>query len=230
MLGSAGPTQFDLNFHLFGIPVRIHPFFWLMGALGAGDYLAEAPHLVILWIAVLFLSILVHEMGHALMAQRFGWPIIEVCLYHFGGYCQYDPWRGRTSPREIQVALAGPGAGFVLYGIVELALLAADRAGHPYYELPENVRFVVERLVWVNLGWGLVNLLPVLPLDGGHVIQHLFRIWVPRSADDWAIKVSIVVGGLAALGFYQLRIPFAPILFAILTIQNILSLQNRSLY
>ena len=228
MFGGAAPTPFDLHFQIRGIPVRIHPFFWLMGALGGWD--ADFPHLTVLWIACLFVSILVHELGHALMAQRFGWPIVEVCLYHFGGYCQYDPWRGYTSPRAIQVALAGPGAGFVLFGIVMVALIAADRAGHPEETLPINLQFVILQLVWINLWWGLVNLVPCLPLDGGHVLQHLLRIWMPRSADNWALKISIVAGGLAALGLYQLGSQFGAMLFGILTIQNVMSLQNRSLY
>jgi stage IV sporulation protein FB len=227
MFGTVGHTQLDLNFSLFGIPVRIHPLFWLAGALTY--WRPDFPHLTVIWIACLFLSILVHEMGHALMARRFGWPIIEVCLHMFGGYCQYDPWRGYTPVRGIQVSLAGPGAGFLLYGLIQLALLAGDQTGHAEEDLPVNVRHAIFYLEQINLFWGLINLLPVLPLDGGHVCRYLLMIWAPRQADDLALKISIVVGALAAVSLFQLGGGGA-ILFVILTIQNIATLQGRSLF
>ena len=67
MFGNVTPTPFDLNFSLFGIPVRIHPFFWLVAILtGWNPYL---PKLIVIWVACFFVSILVHEMGHALTAK-----------------------------------------------------------------------------------------------------------------------------------------------------------------
>src|SRR5690242_9793394 len=115
MFGTVAPTPLDLNFSLFRIPVRVHPFFWLVSALMGWN-----PHNVnamLLWIVCVFVSILIHEMGHALTAAHYGWRP-HVVLYSFGGYAQYFPTRGHTAGRAIVVLFAGPGAGFVFYALI----------------------------------------------------------------------------------------------------------------
>src|SRR5262245_1781127 len=103
MLGNASPTPFDLRFAVFGIPVRVHPFFWLFSALLGWD--ARDPNRMFLWIACVFVSILVHELGHALTALWFGWPP-EIVLYSFGGYAAYNPTWNYTTGRRVLVLLA----------------------------------------------------------------------------------------------------------------------------
>jgi len=109
MLGTS-TTPYDLKFRLLDIPVRIHPMFWLIAAiLGWHDQNME---LVVLWIACMFVSILVHEFGHALAARQFGgspW----ILLYGLGGLCYSE--RQGTKGQRLAVILAGPGAGFLLF-------------------------------------------------------------------------------------------------------------------
>src|SRR2546422_735068 len=87
-------TRYDLHFSLAGIPVCVHPLFWLMTALfgaSAGDLIQ-----LLVWIAVVFVSILIHEMGHALMMRWYGQPS-RVVLYLAGGLTIPEPvgWGNR---------------------------------------------------------------------------------------------------------------------------------------
>ena len=87
MFGNIAPTPYDLNFSLLGVPIRVHPLFWL-AALVLG--LNLNPHQLPIWIAVVFVSIVVHEMGHALMIRSFGWQP-SIVLYTFGGLAMHQP-------------------------------------------------------------------------------------------------------------------------------------------
>jgi hypothetical protein len=79
-------TQFDLNFNLFGIHVRVHPMFWLVTAILGWDFQDPQGGMkyVALWVVVVFISILIHEMGHVLMGRIFG-SDGHIVLYGFGG-------------------------------------------------------------------------------------------------------------------------------------------------
>jgi stage IV sporulation protein FB len=189
-------TSFDLRFRLLGFPVRVHPFFWLATVLINGDGLLKiGPEYLLMWIAVVFVSILVHELGHALAYRRFG-ADAGIILYAFGGLAvatHVISGRGR----RILVSLAGPFAGFVLCGIVygtnqafEWGRSAAGRAPNG----PE-LWFLYTQLIWVNLIWGLFNLLPVFPLDGGQVSRELCGMkWGSRGK-----RISLQISFVTAL-------------------------------
>jgi stage IV sporulation protein FB len=193
VLVDPGRTSYDLSFRLFGFPVRVHPFFWLVAALLGGDYVLRAGVVyMLIWIAVVFVSILVHELGHALAFRRFGTDA-QIVLYAFGGLAiPYSDVSGRW--RRIVVALAGPFAGFVLFGVV----VGSNRlypwaAEHPY--LLRTFLF----LWFINLYWGIFNLLPVMPLDGGRVSEELCSMASRRNGRRIALEISIAVAGLVCL-------------------------------
>src|SRR6185503_19320423 len=109
-------------------------------------------------------SILVHEMGHALAFRRFG-SDAHIVLWMFGGLAvPYSGINGRW--RRIMATLAGPLAGFLLCGIVyatnQLTDWGSRANGKP-------ISYLYWALFTVNLIWGIFNLLPVFPLDGGQV-------------------------------------------------------------
>jgi hypothetical protein len=96
MLGMPEPTPYDLRFRLLGIPVRVHPLFWLATAvLGSGGSETLGP--ILIWIGCVFVSILVHEYGHGLMARLFRCRP-SIVLYGLGGLCAYDAER-QSPPR-----------------------------------------------------------------------------------------------------------------------------------
>jgi Zn-dependent protease len=220
MLGNVAPTPFDLNFSLFGIPVRIHPFFWLVSALLGWN--ARDPRITIIWIVCVFISILVHELGHALTAQSYGWPP-HIVLYSFGGYASFQPSWGYTTARAILVLAAGPGAGFVLYGVVRAVehLLIHQDIAIPYYAL-----VAIDKMEFINLWWGLVNLLPVYPLDGGQISREALSWWRPHDGFDISLKISLVFAALAAYFLFTRGMTFNALLFGSLAFDNLQMLQR----
>ena len=191
--GGGGP-----EFRLAGIPIRLEWTFILFTVL-IGSTLGDAA-LFVGWVVVVTLSILVHELGHA--AALRGWGISSrIVLHGLGGLTMHT-----TSPPtrwgRIAVSLAGPFTGIVLFGLPALLLEDAVAGQDPWHDI---VRFVV----WVNLGWAFVNLLPVLPLDGGNVTKELVgetptrvvSIVVAAAVGLWALTQGFVFGAVFAAFF-----------------------------
>ncbi|MEM1099690.1 MAG: site-2 protease family protein [Planctomycetota bacterium] len=187
------PTSYDLNFRLFGIPVRIHPFFWLIAVLLGQS--TPAPADLAVWVVAVLVSIVVHELGHALL-QRFWGGRPSIVLYGFGGLAM-APGVRLTPWRQIAISLAGPAAGFLLAGVTWLVdpLVGAD---------PRAVFLFVRFLLVINIFWGVFNLLPIYPLDGGQVSRELFTMVMrPDRGIVVSLWVSIVCCGVAAAWLFQ---------------------------
>lgn len=117
MLG-ASETPYDLRFNLLGIPVRVNPWFWGVAVvLGFGINDRNWP-MVVVWVACVFVSILVHEFGHALMARSLG-SSPSIVLWGMGGLC-YSQAERQTLLQRLAVVLSGPAAGLGLYILVML--------------------------------------------------------------------------------------------------------------
>ncbi|HLW64778.1 MAG TPA: site-2 protease family protein [Gemmataceae bacterium] len=231
-------TPLDLKWRMFGIPVRVHPLFWLV-AVGMGWNMVELGiAYLLIWVACVFVSILVHEMGHVVMAKLFG-ARGYIILYAFGGLaCDLGQYLNRW--KRIAIALAGPGAGFLLYGAVYGLDSLIDWRAQFAAASGKYLFFAIQDLEWINLAWGLMNLLPVWPLDGGHVSRDLWTWVLPRNGVRYSLIMSIIVAALVAVNalldhFKGWHIPYIPsggwyvgILFAVLGINNIIQLQFES--
>jgi len=224
MFGPVQQTPYDVEFSLFGIPTRIHPLFWLVAVIfGWG---LQRPDLIIIWVLCVFISILVHEMGHALLARAFGY-YPHIVLHHFGGYASYMP-DGRETPwKSIAISFAGPLAGFIFWGLL-LLLVIGLRLGN--VTINDNVAFALGQLLFINLYWGLINLLPVLPLDGGRISNELFGMWSRRNGDVWALRVGVAVGIGMAVFSMQSGDRYLAFLFGILALMNFQALGARNGY
>jgi Zn-dependent protease len=178
-----------LEFRLLRIPVRIHLWFWLM-ALWLWTLNSEQgwPGLLI-WVSVVFQGILMHELGHALVGRAFGRePRIE--LIALGGLTWWEQREPLSPGRNIAVSFAGPAVGIAI-GLAALAGL--DAIGGAEGSL---ARYSLRALIYVNLGWGLLNLLPVLPLDGGNIVAAALEWLSPKRGRLLACYVSFAVIGL----------------------------------
>jgi len=187
---SAGPTPYDLRFSLVGVPIRISPAFWIVAALLGGGQSLEGA---LIWVAAVLVSILVHEMGHALVQRAFGGRP-EIVLYALGGYAAAPGVRDSPG-RNLLVYAAGPAAGFALYGLFR-ALAAAGMAGDD-----PRVRYFFGAMLYINLIWSLLNLAPIWPLDGGRIAREVATL-VLRPATGIVVSLGLSVVAAAALAVY----------------------------
>jgi Zn-dependent protease len=179
----------SIEFRLFRIPIRIHLWFWLMAlwlwTLNSDEGWAG----LLIWVAVVFQGILMHELGHALVGRAFGrQPRIE--LIALGGLTWWEQREPMSPGRNLLVSAAGPAVG-IFIGSLALVLMDAMRVPDP-----SLARYTFRSLIFVNLGWGLLNLLPVLPLDGGNIVASVMELLAPSRGRLLACYVSFGVIGL----------------------------------
>jgi stage IV sporulation protein FB len=211
MFGVPGETEFDLRFRLVGIPVRVHPLFWVMGAILGQS--ARDGYLLLLWIGCVFLSILVHEFGHGLVARSQG-AQPSVVLYSMGGLCLYNNSREGLWHRFF-VLIMGPGAGFLLMGATMavaclwLGITPIEAWNYQFFrgrtEPPIYAAHALRYLMLINLYWGIFNLMPIMPLDGGQIAMVFLTMHNRREGQRRAFILSVVTAGLLAIYFVKLE-------------------------
>jgi stage IV sporulation protein FB len=263
MLMEPTTSPYDWNFQILGFPVRVAWPFWALAAIWGYeqcyyfDMVAEQSGmgspglgvLLLLWIASMFVSILVHELGHAFAFRYFGVDS-RVVLYHLGGLAiptgSFGMGRSRrrmTQKAEIIVSAAGPAAQIVLTLIATLLALAAGLQTNTGIEqwLIDREIISTDRLVptrnvaiWAttyffisfNWWWAMINLVPVLPLDGGQIARNVIGIFQGDSGWVQATWLSVIVG--IGFGLYSLQTGdrFLGMMFIFLGISNLQSTQS----
>jgi stage IV sporulation protein FB len=177
-----------VRFSIFGIPVEVQPFFWVTlviigGALDAST--AAAMFEIVLFVLAGFISILIHELGHALTARKFG-ASSAITLQAFGGYAAYSGVR-LTRPQSFAVTAAGPAVQILL----GMALLLS----FPFLpEMNRNAGYFLVTLMQISIFWAVLNLLPVLPLDGGQMLNAVLGPQRVRITLWVTVIVSVVIG------------------------------------
>jgi Zn-dependent protease/CBS domain-containing protein len=181
----------------FGIPVYISPYWFLIAGVFIFVYandLAATLHgstrfiVAAAFVVLLYVSVLVHELSHSLVARGFGLPVRRILLYPLGGFSEIER-EPPTPGREFLVSAAGPALSLVLaaacYGLMHVVALNTV-AGT-----------LVSQLRWANLVVGIFNLLPGLPLDGGRMLRAVIWKLTGRQASStiaaaWAGRVIAV--------------------------------------
>lgn len=178
------------------------------------------PVKLALWVAIVLVSVILHELGHALMGKAFGLEP-SIVLHGMGGLTYFNGGRAEVSTgKSIAISLAGPFAGFLFALVVVAAHLVGFRPVHPI--AVDAVRL----LLWVNVGWGIFNLLPMLPLDGGNVLRSVVRAITKDHGEKIARVLSIAVAvGIALLSirYKQWWVLYLGVLF---TFQNVQGLRQ----
>jgi len=219
-------------FHLFGIEVRVKFWFWFATLLFCGEMDTKSA---IIWVAVCFVSILLHEFGHVIAFRLFGTDAYAV-LYGFGGLAVPDNGIQGTLAQFV-VAMAGPIAGFLGAGLVMSLAYMAGLHPHIGWNMflptisawpdvtPANLArlrsnylwyILVNDLLYVNFFWGLVNLLPIFPLDGGHAARAVFERRDRYNGKRTAYLVSAITGGVLVLAGVMARNLYLILLFGLL--------------
>ncbi|MFH1086609.1 MAG: site-2 protease family protein [Chloroflexota bacterium] len=201
-------TRFRLG-KLFGIPIQIDAswlliFLWVTWSLAASYYPRRHPEwsTALLWslgIAtslLFFASVLMHELGHSLVARRSGIPVKSITLFIFGGVAEImdEP---RTPLQELKVAAVGPLVSLALSALFALVHLVSRGALEP-------LAAMALALGSINLSLGLFNLIPGFPLDGGRVLRAL--LWSYKHNLRWATRWASWVGQGVAYLFVLLGI------------------------
>ena len=214
------PGPHDVSFTLFGFSTTIQPIFWLIAFVITAFYLGPIVNMpfwllqLLFGMAGVFLSIFVHELGHALVFRYVFRAPCAIVFHGFGGMAiplQYvsRSYGVRGMMQNIFLSFAGPGAGFLLaFGMIALIpLLPAGNAGLSL------LYFFIEWVAVISIFWGIFNLLPIYPMDGGHISREMFSFFFPRQGVHYSLNLSMLCAVLlAALAILNRQIVIAILL------------------
>lgn len=183
-----------LRFSLFGFPILIHWMFWLNTALMGGALTgADSPEglrRLIGWVLAVFVSILIHELGHALTMRNYGDRRVGIVLYAFGGLAQGS--RQFTRNEDILLTAAGPALQILVGLAVGWSVTIWQPSG-------VWLRETLDGFTVVSIFWALLNLLPLFPLDGGRLCAAFLGAGKFRQV----LKISLACSAALALLSFQ---------------------------
>ena len=259
LLSEPQSSQYDWRFQVFGFSVRVSLLFWAVSAaLGYSSAISlqttfasrNTPiHMGVvlaIWVGVTFVSILVHELGHAFAFRYFGIGC-DIVLYQMGGLAIPGAgmlW-GRNGRRkalshfdQIVISAAGPAIQLLLAAFVGVVAILCGVYVVEFEWLAEylrldvstpsnpvvyaSIRFTVTTSIW----WAIINLLPIYPLDGGQIAQHVIGIFRRNSGLMEAHALSAVVGIVIAFWFIQHGMFLNAMFLASMVTNNIQAMQS----
>ena len=175
-----------------GIDLFLHPSALLVYFLVSG-MMSNMLGTIALGVALLG-SIVLHELGHALMARRYGIGTADITLYLFGGVARLERMPRSAGP-ELLIALAGPAVNFAIALALAIVLGFAGFVGLPSPDLMAIV-------LWMNVVLGAFNLLPIFPMDGGRILRAALSGWLGRvRATEVAASLGRVIAAVGGIYF-----------------------------
>lgn len=197
-----------LRFPLGPVPVRVHFSFLLIAFIFPQSRAVD----IAAWVLVAFLAILLHEAGHAFTARHYGADPVTITLFALGGVTVYPVSKGLTPGRRFVISAMGSVVGIVTGGIVLLLARAGAFTG-----ASAVVEVAVTGYVWAALGWGLLNWIPIRPLDGGAMLTSFLEIVWPTRAIVAAKTISVAFGLVAAFVLFRLGSTFGAMFVLFIT-------------
>lgn len=190
-LGSVGKTSIDIDIS----------FLIVMGLFVASFYnRQQGIRYALLWAPVLFLSVLLHELAHAATIAAFGHGASQIVLSGMGGVTinqrRAKPWQ------DTIISAAGPASSFIVAWLTTYVMFHA-----PVAQRDPMLSAFLPLLATANIWWGVFNLIPVPPLDGGHVVRSFLRIFL-RDRHAFAISVWIAIVAGAAIVALGIRLGY----------------------
>jgi Zn-dependent protease len=207
---------------LFGIDVKVHwsfflllAFFAFLGYQGAGNVIGAVVTTAL--IAMLFLSVLLHECGHSLVAQRLGIEIPDITLLPIGGVARFNSLPDKPID-EVKIAIAGPLVNVVLAPVFYAmgVALGADPLDvtSPLGGFASTGQFFVYLGV-INVALVVFNMLPAFPMDGGRALRGLLAIRLGRQR---ATNIASTVGQVFAGAFFVIGLLVGNIILALIAV------------
>ena len=180
--------------HIKGkIPISIHPFFWLTAALIGFLYSRGSLVGTLVWIVVILVSVIIHELGHATTALFFGLrPRIE--LVALGGLTYHQ---GEKLPfwKQFFIVLNGPLFGFFLF-LIAWSLLKVPALSQGF------TGNILTFFFWINLIWTVLNLVPVIPLDGGQLLRIIMEAFFGAKGLRYTLIIGTTIAGSLSIFFF----------------------------
>ncbi len=195
------------------IPIFISPIFWLL-AFAIGWFSSYSFTETLLWVGVIFVSVLVHEYGHALTAVGFGQRVV-IELTGFGGLTVRRNQKPLKPWKEFLIVLNGPLFGFLLCGFSYLLLKVLGSEN-----LHSATAYVLTIAVYINLFWTIINLLPIQPLDGGKLLSVVLEGVFGLRGVKIALFISMILAVVIAILFFIFQSFLAGSLFFIFAMEG----------
>ncbi len=200
------------HLHIFGFPVRFELWFFLVVGFIAFTASARIEY-TIGWIAIITASVLIHELGHA-FAYRYYGATPSISMHGFGGLTFGHNSDHLSTGQRIVVSAAGSATTMLLLGgPAWVALRLLDPVG--------DARLILDWIFWINLIWALINLAPVWPLDGGHIVDDGLLLISGKSRRRFVHWISLVAAAAIAVFFWFQGSTFAVIIFGFMAYINI---------
>jgi Zn-dependent protease len=208
-----------LSFRLLGIPVRIGPAI-VAGLLFLGLLSRFSEFFLVAWVILGIVALLAHELGHALVFRRFAVPS-SIRFFVLGGLTVAEDGAAAerlSQSRQALVALAGPAVSIGI-GVASLALfLAVDQLA---VGVPFDARGIAYLWLFVNLGWGVFNLIPIASLDGGQALRHLLGAVLPgRAGVVVGVGANLLAAALLAAIALQVGQPYVAFIAIVFGLVN----------
>lgn len=233
-----------LNFKLFGFAVSVHATF-LIVTLFVLDLGLDGTELA-LWTVAAFLSIMIHELGHAFTARAFGAQVQGIVLQWLGGATYWLPdGRSRRGWPRFAISAAGSGVqallGLAIWGAISLGWLGRLLNATMQHPIDPNVfaigvytqeyaPFFVGAFVWVSIVWALFNYLPVGGFDGSHMLREVLEMRFPDTAWLHSLMIGLATAVVVSIVLFNMGFDFAPILllaFAGMDLVRVLQSRRR---
>lgn len=207
-----------IRFRLFGFPVTVEPWHWaILAFCGGALKIKESEDLlpVLLFMAAGVVSILIHEIGHALTMRLFGGRHISIVLHGWGGQAA-SQGASFSRGQHILISLAGPllqlACGLVV--LIAVIMSAATSSGSTVLEA-SPVYELLSSFIEVSLFWAVLNLIPVYPMDGGQILRGILGPRRIQLTFQISIIVAIFVGVLGFIYLGQFLLPIFMVFFAV---------------
>jgi len=184
---------------VFGFEIKVDMSWLILAALitwslASGlfpEYYKDLPKSAYWWMGIagaigLFLSIIVHELTHSIVARHYGVSMKEITLFIFGGvaHMEEDP----SSPKaEFMIAVVGPVSSFLLAASAFLLYKVGAYSGWPV-----TLTGVLNYLSWLNMILAVFNLIPAFPLDGGRILRS--ALWKWKKDIRWSTNIAAQIG------------------------------------
>lgn len=222
-----------LAFRLLGYDLEIR---WSVLLLVVFVFDIFPPIITVIWFLVAASAILIHELGHAVVATKVGGSVQRIVLYGLGGvtYTKGVP----SGWRQFAVSFAGSGTGIVFgliaYAAIQLGLIDAAQ----YVSAPWSISFgavaasgnylafAAAAFMWFSIVVGVFNLLPIAGLDGSHMLSEILEKSLPGRGRFHATLIGLLVSAVVGYIMYQRGFTLAPILLIYFALNSLSDLRR----